>query len=156
MAYKTTSYVQGLTEASTTQKQALGTIRDEGDKGYKYVKYSDAAIAAVAGTVVAYAATTGYATNTVTPDVSADNGVGAGVMMSAAAAGTDSYHWIQIWGLSGILEVDVVSGALGNPMTMSTTTDSTVKVAGAVTDAVVGIAYNVTASACRLILCAPR
>jgi hypothetical protein len=156
MAFKTTSFVQGLAEASATAKQDLGTIRDEGDKGYKYVQYEAGAgaIAIVAGSVVAYDATAGYASNLVTGDVSDDDGVGAGVAMAALADG--EYGWIQIWGLSGILEVDCVSGAVGQALTMSTTTDSTLKVAGADTEAVVAFLYDDTASSQKIICCFPK
>ncbi len=67
-----------------------------------------------------------------TSDVSDTSGVLAGVLMAVIATG--DYGWIQTRGVA-TLTTALVSGASGNTLTLSSTTDGTLKVAGAVTDA---------------------
>lgn len=154
MARKT-SYTQALTEASSTAKEAVGTIRDEGQKVYKYIVYAVGAgnIAGTAGRIVGYFNPNGYALSKVTADVS-DTFAAAGQLMATLTDG--QFGWIQIMGRSEILATDVVSGALGNVMTISSTTDGTAKVVGAVTDTVLGFYTNTGAAAQRIALTCPR
>jgi len=107
------------------------------DKTYRFVQYNSGAgaIAAVAGNAVGLYAPGGTSTgvtNVVTSDVSDTAGVLAGVLMSAPNTG--EYCWIQTRGVA-TLTTALVSGASGNALTLSSTTDGTLKVVGAVTDA---------------------
>ncbi len=126
------------TNWDSTPQEKLGTVRKshtDDRKLYKYVKYSVGTIspAAAAGDAVGYVATTGYGASVVTSDVSATDSVLAGVTLSAA---TDGYYgWIQIAGPNAAMSVTFVSGSAGNLMTLSSSTDATLKVAGADTDA---------------------
>lgn len=135
----------------------LGDIYVSHDnKTYRFVKYNGGAgnIAAVPGNVVGFYAPGGVSTglyNDVTSDVSDTAGLGAGVLQAAPNSG--ECCWIQVGG-TATLNTALVSGADGQPLVLSTTTDGTLKVAGAATDSVV--AYAVRAST-RVIACAfPR
>lgn len=127
----------------------LGTLGQTADgKIYKYVQYLAGAgsIAAVAGNVVGYYApggdfaAEGYSLNKVTSDVS-DALIGAGVLQAVIA--NNGYGWIQIKG-PATLNTALVSGADGQALMLSTTTDGTLKVSAAVTDAVCAFAVDVT------------
>lgn len=125
---------------------ALGMTSD--GKIYKYVQYvaGAGAVAAVAGNVVGYYAPSGdfaaegYSLNKVTSDVS-DALIGAGVLQAVIAA--NGYGWIQIKG-PATLTTALVSGADGQALMLSTTTDGTLKVSAAVTDAKCAMAVDVT------------
>lgn len=123
------------------------TFTDQSGLRYRFVQYNSGAgaIAAVAGNAVGYYAPGGVsagASNVVTSDVSDTAGVLAGVLMSAPASG--DYCWIQTGGVTTLTPA-LVSGADGNALTLSSTTDGTLKVVGAVTDA--GGATAIDASA---------
>jgi len=155
---KTTSFVQGLTEVSATPKQALGTIRDEGDKVYKYVQYNDgAAVSAVAGWMCYYLATTGAKEDVVTCDVSgADPGaIAAGQILTAM---TDlQYGWIQIEGVSAACPIDCNgAAAIGQGMSgYDSATDGGLSVATEA-DPICGIMLDTTTTAQIYLLCCPR
>lgn len=135
-------YITGMkltqTDAVPTfKKGAIG--QDANGYIYKYVQYAvgAGAIAAVIGNAVGYLAAGGVSTGEkyqVTSDVSDTALLGAGILMSAPANG--EYCWVQIKG-PAILTTALVSGADGNALTLSSTTDGTLKVVGALTDAVV-------------------
>lgn len=117
-----------LTDYSSTDKEGIGAIRFEGAKFYKYVKYNQGvgAVAAVAGNFVAYKADVAY-TDTlveVSSDVSDSLRLPAGVLQSAIPNGY--FGWIQIRGVA-TLATALVSGADGDELAMSTTTDGTLK-----------------------------
>lgn len=134
------SYIVGmdLTVNDATPQFKLGAIgQDYQGYLYKYIQYNSGAgaIAAVAGNVVGYYAPGGTSTGTstvVSSDVSDTSSILAGALMAVIT--TLQYGWIQIKGRA-TLTTAFVSGASGNALTLSTTTDGTVKVAGAVTDA---------------------
>lgn len=135
---------------STGPEFRLGTLGMRSDgKRYKYVSYSQGAgsIAAVAGNVVGYLApggdfaAEGFTNNLVTSDVS-DALVAGGVLQ--AVIPHLGFGWIQIKG-SATLTTPLVSGADGQALVLSTTTDGTLKVAGAVTDTL-GVCYAQDAS----------
>lgn len=86
----------------------------------------------------------------VTSDVSDTAGVLAGALQTVLASG--EYGWIQVTGRV-TLNTAFVSGADGNALTLSSTTDGTVKVVGAVTDA--GGARSIDASAKIAVLDCP-
>ena len=119
-------FVTALTANDATAKEALGTIRfGSTGKIYKYVQYSDAAVAAVAGQVTYYVAATGYAANQVTSDLSDSDEVGAGVLQAAL---TDQYYgWIQIKG-QATLTIALTDGQDGDALTPTGATDGTLDV----------------------------
>lgn len=93
-------------------KEGIGTLRREGNKTYKWVKFDNGdAIAAAVGQAVGYKKT-GYATCVVTPDISETDSVPAGVMQAVVPDGY--YCWIQIKGPC-TLATTVTSGADGAP-----------------------------------------
>lgn len=123
------------------------TFTDQAGLRYRFVQYNSGAgaIAAVAGNAVGYYAPGGVsagASNVVTSDVSDTAGVLAGTLMSAPATG--DYCWIQVGGVATVTTA-LVSGADGNALTLSTTTDGTLKVAGAVTDSGGAVALDASA-----------
>jgi len=152
------SYIVGmdLTVSDPTPNFKLGAIgQDFLGYLYKYVQYNAGAgtIAAVAGNIVGYYAPGGVSagsTTVVTSDVSDTAGAMAGMLMAVIT--TAQYGWIQIKGRATITPA-FVSGADGNALTLSSTTDGTVKVAGAVTDS--GGAVSIDASAKILTLDCP-
>lgn len=125
-------------------------------KHYRFVRYRAGAgsIAGVAGNAVGFYAPGGVSTgltNEVSSDVSDTNGVLAGVLVGAPADG--EYCWIQTGG-SAVMTPALVSGATGNAMTLSSTTDGTLKVCAAVTD--YQGAVLISASTKTVMLCCPR
>lgn len=150
------SYIIGLDETlvSDTAQFKLGQIGQNSDgKKYKYVQYLTAAgaVAAVAGNVAYYYAPSGASagsTTTVTSDLSDSAGLGAGVLQSAPT--NSQYCWVQITGVA-TLTTALTAGADGNALTPVGSTDGTLDVSAAVTDAI--CAYAVDASA-KIVLCA--
>ena len=137
-----------LTGADSGKAPGIGDIYVSHDnKTYRFVQYNSGAgaIAAVAGNVVGFYAPGGVsagATNVVTSDVSDTAGNMAGVLV--AAPGNGEYGWIQTRGVVTITPA-AVSGADGNALTLSSTTDGTVKVAGAVTDSGGAVSIDISA-----------
>jgi len=128
-----------LGDQNTTDKEGIGVIRWEGNKCYKYVRYSNeaAAVAGVAGEVAYYVAATGYAINDVTSDLTASDEVGAGVLQAALA--DNAYGWIQIKG-PATLTIAFTAETDGSPMTPTGSADGTLDVVALVTDAICGYA----------------
>jgi hypothetical protein len=131
-------------------------ITSGGMKKYKYLKYNSGAgaVAAVAGNVAYYYAVSGASagqTTEVTSDVTDSGGVGAGVLQAVIASG--SYGWLQITG-PATLTTALTAGADGNALTAVGTTDGTLDVSAAVTDAIV--AYAIDASAKIVLCCFPE
>lgn len=145
-----------LTGANSGKAPGIGDIYVSNDnKTYRFVKYNSGAgaIAAVAGNAVGFYSPSGVsagATNEVTSDVSDTSANGAGVLVGAP--GNGEYGWIQVKGVA-TLTTALVSGADGNALIMSATTDGTLKVAAAVTDTV--CAYAIDASAKIVMLACP-
>lgn len=143
-----------LTGSEAGTAPGIGDVFASNDnKVYRFVQYNSGAgtIAAVAGNAVGFYAPGGVsaaATNVVTSDVSDTAANGAGVLVGAP--GNGEYGWIQVKGVA-TLTTALVSGADGNALIMSATTDGTLKVAAAVTDTV--CAYAIDASA-KVIMCA--
>lgn len=125
---------------------------DHTGRVYKFVRYdpAEAAVAAVAGNFAYYIAETGAETFVVTSDLSDSNNVGAGMLMSAPAAGV--YCWIQVQG-PATLETALSAGADGNALTPVGATDGTLDVSNAVTDHIAAIAMD--ASAKKVIITCP-
>lgn len=146
-----------LTGAESGKSPGIGDLYVSHDnKTYRFVRYlaGAGAIAAVAGNAVGFYAPGGVSTgvtNDVTSDVSDTAANLAGVLCAAPASG--EYCWIQVGGVVTLTPA-LVSGADGNALTLSTTTDGTLKVAGAVTDS--GGAVAIDASAKIVMLNCPR
>ncbi|MCZ7488537.1 hypothetical protein [Rhizobium rhizogenes] len=146
-----------LTGAESGKAPGVGDLYVSHDnKTYRFVRYlgGAGAIAAVAGNAVGFYAPGGVSTgvtNDVTSDVSDTAANLAGVLCAAPASG--EYCWIQVGGVVTLTPA-LVSGADGNALTLSTTTDGTLKVAGAVTDS--GGAVAIDASAKIVMLNCPR
>ena len=126
-----------------------------GGKLYKFVQYDTGAgpVAAVAGNVCYYYAPGGVSagsTSVVTSDLSDSAGVGAGVLQAVAADG--EYCWVQIMG-PATLTTALTAGADGNALTAVGSTDGTLDVSAAVTDAI--CAYAIDASAKIVMCCFP-
>lgn len=128
------------TSADLTQGIGFGLgdrMTDSTGKTYRFYQYNQGAgaIACAVGNAVGFYAPSGVSTGQTTVvscDVSDTNGILAGVAMAAVANG--DYGWFMTYGETTITPA-LVSGATGNAMTLSTTTDGSLKVAGAVTDA---------------------
>jgi hypothetical protein len=106
------------------------------NKTYRFVRYraGAGAVAGAVGNAVGFFAPAGDSTgltNEVSSDVSDTNGALAGVLVSAPADG--EFCWIQVGGKANITPA-LVSGADGNAMTLSSTTDGSLKIVGAATD----------------------
>ena len=99
MAGFKTTYITKLTDVDTTDKEGVGTLRWEGGKCYKYVKFVDASDTAVVGDGLGYVADA-YPENTVCADITDMDAqcIPAGVAVAAITA-TNSWAWIQIKGL---------------------------------------------------------
>lgn len=143
-----------LSGAESGKAPGIGDIYVSNDnKTYRFVKYNSGAgaIAAVAGNVVGFYAPGGTSTgvtNEVTSDVSDTAANGAGVLVGAP--GNGEYGWIQVKGVA-TLNTALVSGASGQALVLSVTTDGTLKVCAAVTETV--CAYSIL-SASKIVMCA--
>ena len=120
------------------------------DKVYKYVQYSDAAVAGIAGDCVYYVKPAASVTGTVvTMDFSDSDAVGAGVLQAIITH--EYYGWIQIRGVA-TLTTALKAGADGNALTaVGVTTDGTLDVSALVTDSI--CAYAIDADV-KIVLCA--
>lgn len=125
-------FVTPLTTVDLTDKEGIGTIRQEGNKWYKYVQYDEgaAAVDSVAGEVCYYYTLDGYKNNIVTSDLSDALGgagleMGAGVLQAILSDG--EYGWIQIKGLA-TLTIALTAGADGDALTPTGAGDGTLDV----------------------------
>jgi hypothetical protein len=149
------SYITGMKlDANDAAPQfKLGAVGQSFDgKLYKYLQYKAGAgpVAAVAGNVAYYYAPGGTSAGSVTQatsDLSDSATVGAGVLQAALTA--DYYGWFQIKG-PATLTTALTAGADGNAMTPAGSTDGTLDVSAAVTDAI--CAYAIDASA-KIVMC---
>jgi hypothetical protein len=142
-------FVTRLSDISATDKEGVGSIRQEGTSWYKYCKIANvtATVAGVAGTLVGYLATTGYGANTVVTDVADDADaivVGAGALCGSCAGvlGVAYYGWIQIQGPC-TLDTAVTSGAAGKSFFLSKT-NKTGTVGANAYDQKLGVSLNAT------------
>ena len=137
-------FITRLTDTSDKDLEGVGTIRWEGNKCYKWVKYDTAAgnVAAVAGQVAYY-----MSTGDVTSDVSASLSIGAGVLQ--AAIPDANYGWVQIKG-EATLSIALTGGANGNALTPVGAGDGTLDVSALVTDPICAYVFD---SATNKIIC---
>ncbi len=128
-----------LADTSTSDLEGVGTIRFEGSKIYKWVKYNNGAgpVASVAGGMGYYYALSkdgvsqGYENSEVTMDFT-DGLFCAGVFQAVIADA--SYGWIQIRGAAAMTVAIDVGAADGNMLKMSDAVDGAVEVRAAVTE----------------------
>lgn len=121
---------------------------DNDGKCYRYYQFDNGAgnVAAVAGNVAYFYGTAG-ATDVVTMDLSDSANVGAGVFQAVL---TDGYYgWFQVDG-PATLTTALTAGADGNALTAVGSTDGTLDVSAAVTDAVCAVAIDATA---KIVMC---
>lgn len=118
------SFVTGLTDLYSTDKEGVGTIRYENNKVYKYVKFTGTTAIAV-GQLVCYVAYATDSTGTVVDQAYPNPGIAAGMALAAVGTGTVQYGWIQIQGL--ILSSDALGGspAMGDSLVATGTTTAT-------------------------------
>lgn len=116
-----TTFITGLTDVDTTDKEGVGTIRWEGSKCYKYclIKNTTATVAGAAGDPVAFDAEDGHANDHVVLDITdADSkpvcaGCLAGTVTGTLA--TSYYGWVQIKG--GVTVVEAIANSVdGTPV----------------------------------------
>lgn len=141
------AFASRLTDVDSVAREQLGTIRIEGNKVYKYVKFRNvtATVAAGAGSLVAYRAALYGDHHVVADNTDADAAVscaGATLATITGTAGTDYYCWIQVKGLI-TLDTAVGSGAAGSPFYL-TATDKTGAIMSAVTQQKAGVNVNAT------------
>lgn len=145
-----------LTGAEASKAFGVGDrYHSHDNKSYRFVQYDTGAgsVAAVAGNVVYFYAPGGTSTgvtNVVTSDLSDSQEVGAGVLLSAPGDG--EYCWIQTRGVA-TLNTALTAGADGDPLTPTGSTDGTLDVTAATTDAI--CAYAIDASAKIVMLTCP-
>lgn len=142
-------FVTKLTDVDLTDKEGIGSLRQEGEKWYKYCRIQNvtATVAGAAGSLVGYAAATGILNHRVVVDLTDADAVpiGAGTLCGACAgvAGTAYYGWVQTKG-PVTLDTAVTSGAAGRGATLTTTDKTaTIGVAGDLSP-YVGVSYNAT------------
>lgn len=145
-------FVTKVTDVDTVDKEGIGSLRQEGNKWYKYCRIQNetATVAGGAGTLVAYDAATGYAAHRVVIDMTDADAVpfGAGALCGTVTgtAGTAYYGWVQIKGPC-TLDTAVASGAAGSHFIMSTT-DKTGTIATNGVASNVGTSMNTTTGVC--------
>lgn len=141
-------FVTRLTDTDLTDKEGIGSLRQEGNAWYKYCKIMNttATVAGVAGSLVGYFAATGYAAHRVVLDLSdADSAVFCAGALCGSVVGTLTvpyYGWVQIKGPC-TLDTAVGSGAAGSPFYLGNT-DKTAAISSAATQSNAGISMNTT------------
>ncbi len=131
----------------------LGDHYEDGDGNvYKFVLFNNGVgnVASVAGNVAYYHLAGGFASNTVTRDLSDSVNIGAGVFQAVIADG--SYGWVQIRGKATLTKA-LTAGADGNALTAVGSTDGTLDVSALVTDCIVAIADDISLK--KVSLCCP-
>lgn len=144
-------FATSLTEILTFDAEGVGTIRREGNKTYKFIKFNNGTVntEGLAGHFVVYFTDVGYDNSEVTFDNS-DGSVGAGVLVAALQDG--NFGWIQIGG-QVILLISLDGGADGDAATLVAATDGTLTLSALVTDQHCGVINDVTAK--KVVLTCP-
>lgn len=120
------AFATKLTDVDTVQREALGTLRFEGNKVYKYVKLRNitATVAAVAGDCAVYENEDGLQNNHAVTDYTDGGSVplGAGVILAAVAgvALTDYFLWLQVKGPATLNQTVGGSAADGDQLKAGT------------------------------------
>ena len=133
-------FATSLTEILTSDVEGLGTIRREGNKTYKFIKYNNGTVntEGLAGHFVTYFGIAGHDNSEVTFDHS-DGTVGAGVLVAALQDG--NFGWIQIGGAATLL-VSLTAGANGNGLTIVGAANGTLDVSALVSDHLVAVVID--------------
>lgn len=121
-------FLTKLDDISLTDLEGLGTIREEGNKIYKYIQYSEeaAGVDGVADEVCYYIKASGYANNDVTSDLDTSDEVGAGVLQ--ASLSDNEYGWVQIKGYA-VLSISLAAEEDGSALTPTGGADGTLDIA---------------------------
>ncbi len=144
------TFLTRLADTRTTDDEGVGTLRWEGNKCYKWVKYNAGStpVTCVADEFAYYyaaagdAASLGYESSEVTQYLT-DALMAAGVAQAIIADG--SYGWIQIKGPATV-NTAMKAGADGQMMTrVGASTDGSLDVSAAVTDSQAGCATDISA-----------
>lgn len=133
-----------LTANDSSAKEELGAVRfGPTGEAYKYVRYNagTGAVAAVANETVVWHGDDGRDDMEVTMDIT-DGVICAGMLLAVLT--DDYYGWIQTKGYV-TLNTALAGGADGNALTSLGATDGTLDVSALVTDAIAGVAIDVTA-----------
>lgn len=139
------TFQTALTDVWATQYDALGDIRVENGKVYKYVKFTGTT-AFAAGDALC------YTDNTCQIVDAANAAVGAGIAVAAVAAGTVQYGWIQIGGLCTLNQaIGGTSPAAGNVLTNTAAAAKVLTKAAAVTDDAVAVAVDIANKIVQLV-----
>jgi len=148
-----TYFLTSLTDVKTTDVEGVGTLRFEGDKVYKWVKFTyENSVAAAAGNLAYYDDTD---CTTVTADKSASVGVVAGVFMADSST-NNTYMWIQVAGVAeGVNCDDSTVNAAGIVLTASST-DGRAEAKDAATDQVIGVSLEASSSYTSAACCEVR
>ena len=143
-------FVTRLTDIDLTDKEGVGSLRQEGNSWYKYVQIKNhtATVAGAAGSLVGYYVGTGYGSNRVVVDLSDADTIAVGaVALLATVTGTLDvayYGWLQIKGPI-TLDTAVSSGAAGKNFYL-TSTDKTGAVGAAYYNQAIGVCLDGTTS----------
>jgi hypothetical protein len=145
---KKSIFITRLTDVSDVDTEGVGSIRRENNKTYKWVQFrvGAGAVAAVVNNAVGYYAAGGVSageTTIVTSDVSDTAAILAGSLVSVPT--NLQYCWILTRGVVTIATA-LVSGADGNALRLSSTTDGTLKVGAAVTEHMGAVAIDASAN----------
>lgn len=109
-------FVTALGDTSLTDLEGIGTIRFEGSKVYKWVKYNDGTenLDILLGDVLVYFAVTGVAAHVVTADVSDSDVLPIGAGLAVGTVTVDAtFMWMQIKGLA-TLALDATGSTPGD------------------------------------------
>lgn len=150
------SYITGLADTDTLDREGVGALRWEGNKCYKWVKFNNGAgnVASIAGDAAYYygvggdaADGDGYEDSVVTMDRT-DAYLGAGIFQAIIADG--SFGWIQIKGGATLTQA-LTGGADGQQLThVGAGADGALDVTSDDTSAIIGFATDASA---KLIYC---
>lgn len=132
------SWHPALTDVDTSPQATLGTIREDDNKAYKYVKFSGSN-AVAAGDLVGYVASIATMTT-----VDGAVGVGpAGVAQAAVlTANGVQYGWIQIEGIAVLASAIAGGAADGQTLKQGTYPAATLQTAATIPNC--GIGYDVS------------
>lgn len=135
------TFVTGLADYNTVNRDGLGTIRAENNAVYKYVQFTGTTAVNV-GDAVCYvvAASDGQAQIV----DNANTAIGAGVSMVAVPTGTVAYGWIQIKGLAILARAFGGPPVAGNSLTSIGAAIGVLQVASVLTNSLVAVCYDVT------------
>lgn len=112
MSTRITGFTTALTDIDTTAQEPLGTIRQDVNHDYKYVKFSGTTAVAV-GDFVCYVLsdTAGQTVD------GANSAVGAGYAVAVHASGSVTYGWIGIRGVFAMSTTFAPTPVAGDPLT---------------------------------------